>query len=58
MKRILATGISKHNNIRTENKRVASWPEVSDLHATCQETTFNQVTNTSCYILTNALFIA
>jgi len=58
MNRILKTRISKHNNIRTENSKVASWPDASDLHAIYQETTLNQVTTTSCYILANALFTA
>ena len=43
---------------RTENNRVASWPDATDVHAICQETSLNQVTTTSCYILSNALFIA
>jgi len=43
---------------RTENNRVASWPDATDVHAICQETSLNQVTTTSCYILSNALFTA
>jgi hypothetical protein len=42
---------------RTENNRVASWPYASYVHVLCQETSLNQVTTTSCYILSNALFI-
>ena len=33
IKSILATRFSKHNNIRTDNNIVASWPDVSDMHA-------------------------